>query len=198
MKTALVLGNSKGIGLAISERLRKEGYEVPNISRTFGYDLMTKEGINKLFSDIKNIDILIGNVGGMGTCAWYDFEEVMKKNYFINAEVALHYISILKENKGIIIFIGSVASKEKHFNPVFAAAKAAEEVFLRNLSFKYPEIRMITVSPGHIEVGKTFPDSPKIIGKTEDIANLVSFLWSDKSNHITGTTIVVDGGESAC
>jgi len=198
MKTALVLGNSRGIGLEISESLRKEGYEVPNISRAFGYDLMTERGLNKLFKDVNDIDVLIGNIGGMGTCKINDFEEVMKKNYFINVKVLLHYLPILDTKGGLVIFIGSIASKEKRFNPAFAAAKAAEEVFLRNLSYIYSNIRMNTVSPGYIDVGKEFPGNPKTIGKKKDVSDLVIFLCSNKAKHITGTTITVDGGTSSC
>lgn len=34
----------------------------------------------------------------------------------------------------------------------------------------------------------------KRLGKTEDIANVVEFLISEKANFITGQEIVVDGG----
>lgn len=187
---ALVLGNSRGIGLAITEALKKEGYDVPIISRTTGYDLMTDEGINKVFRDIDDIYVLIGNIGGMGTCDLKDFEEVMKKNYFINVKILLHYLTTLERNNGIVIFI---SSSSKH-NPVFAAAKAAEEAFLKSLSTKYSNIRMNIVSPGHIDVGKHFPDNPKRIGKPEDVSNLVAFLCSSKANYISGANIVVNGG----
>ena len=36
----------------------------------------------------------------------------------------------------------------------------------------------------------------KTIGKPEDVANMVSFLVSEKTNFITGQTIYVDGGKS--
>ena len=32
------------------------------------------------------------------------------------------------------------------------------------------------------------------VGKVDDVASLVNFLVSDKSNYITGQTLVVDGG----
>ena len=36
----------------------------------------------------------------------------------------------------------------------------------------------------------------KSYGKTENVANLISFLLSNKSDHLNGVNIVLDGGES--
>ena len=36
----------------------------------------------------------------------------------------------------------------------------------------------------------------KTMGKPEDVANMVSFLASEKTNFITGQTFYVDGGKS--
>jgi NAD(P)-dependent dehydrogenase (short-subunit alcohol dehydrogenase family) len=196
---ALVLGNSRGIGLAISEDLKKEGIEVPNISRAFGYDLMTEEGINKLFNDVKDIDILIGNVGGMGTCKLDEFEEVMKKNYFINVKVLLHYLPyMITKEWGRVIFISSIYGKQKGPNPGFTAAKAAQIAFIKSMSndICYKGITFNCICPGYIDVGKSFFDCSTLSGKPKDVSNLVSFLCKKESSHIDGAAITVDGGSS--
>jgi NAD(P)-dependent dehydrogenase (short-subunit alcohol dehydrogenase family) len=197
VKTALVLGNSKGIGLAISESLRKEGMLVPDISRTTGYDLMIEEDINKLFFNIEDIDILIGNIGGMGNCSIHEYEKVMKKNYFINVKVLLHYLpSLIYKKWGRVIFISSIYGKEKGFNPAFAAAKAAQIAFIKSMAGKHKGITFNTICPGHIDVGKVFKDNPKIVGIPEDVANIVTWLCNENSSHINGAVITVDGGNS--
>ena len=37
----------------------------------------------------------------------------------------------------------------------------------------------------------------KSFGKPEDIANAVAFLCSERAKFITGTTLVVDGGQTS-
>ena len=67
-------------------------------------------------------------------------------------------------------------------------------------------IRVNVVAPGWIETDmtKNLPDDAKEailkgipmqeMGKPEDIANMVSFLASDKAKYITGQVFCVDGG----
>ena len=199
MKKALVLGNSKGIGLEISRSLRVEGFYVYDISRTTGYDLMEEEGLDKLFKEVKEVDILIGNIGGMGTCGIEEFEEVMKKNYFINVKVMLNYLpNMVKNNYGKVIFISSIFGKEKGSNPAFVASKAAQIAFLKSMTTlkEYKNIQFNTVCPGYIDVGKRFLNNPKNIGSPKDVANLVTFLCGEKVIYINGACIVIDGGES--
>src|SRR3990167_9447619 len=101
-RIAIVTGNSRGIGKAISDELKKEGVFVPEISRTSGYDLM-KEGIEKLLKDYPNCDILINNVGGMGRCKEDEWEDCWKKNYGIMAKIIMHYVPRMKEGRVITI-----------------------------------------------------------------------------------------------
>jgi len=196
-KKAIVTGNSKGIGLAISEELRKEGVIVPIIARSSGYDLMTPEGLYKLFDTHRLADILVCNLGGMGTCTLDDYETVMKKNYFTTVACIRNYIiEMEKNNWGRIIVISSVYGKEKGPNPVFVAAKSAQIGFIKSMCQLYENITFNTICPGAIDVGKSFPDNPKVIGKPNDVAGIVTFLCSDRAQHINGSCITCDGGSS--
>lgn len=185
---ALITGGSKGIGLAIKKALEAEGIECISWSRSEGVDL------EKEIPNIPNIDILINNIGMRGS--WIDAEEEqMYTNYFIMANLTKQF---LKQNKkwGRVITISSIFGKEKGHNPGFTAAKAAQIAYMKSLAGKYPGTTFNTICPGHIDVGKPFPDKPEIIGKPEDVANLVTFLCSDKASHINGAVITVDGGAS--
>jgi 3-oxoacyl-[acyl-carrier protein] reductase len=184
-KTALITGGSKGIGLAIKKSLEKEGVKVISWSRTEGIDLM------KEIPKIPKVDIIIHNVGGGGTWSISDWAEVMHKNYGIMAEI----MSEIEECPKRIICISSIYGKETGINPIFTAAKSAMIAYMKSCSKMFPGT-WNTICPGHIDVNKKFPDSPNIIGKPEDVANLATFLCSDKASHINGACITVDGGES--
>ena len=58
-RIALVVGASRGIGLEVARELRAEGCEVQPVSRTHGYDLMTDEGLERLFATIAPPDIIV-------------------------------------------------------------------------------------------------------------------------------------------
>ena len=119
----------------------------------------------------------------------------MKKNYGIAVELTTKFL--LQDLKwGRVITISSIYGKEKGHNPYFTAAKAAEIAYMKTLAGQHKGITFNTICPGHTDVGRPFPDNPKIIGKPEDVANIVTFLCSELANHINGAIITVDGGAS--
>ena len=201
-KTALVTGGSKGIGLVIKKALEKEGVKVTSWSRSEGVDLMDKEQLKTLTTRWHEVDFLINNVGGMGTCDYMDGWNCMKKNYGVTHILTEWFLTdrVEKAKHGRVITISSIYGKERGMNPWFTATKAAQIAYMKSLSydFKYQgTVTFNTICPGHIDVGKPFLHSPpNIIGKPEDVANIVVFLCSDKAKYINGACITVDGGES--
>lgn len=194
MRSAVVTGNSKGIGLAISESLRKDNVVVHDVSRTCGIDVTIEEDMCFLLELVYDVDILCNNVGGIGSdhSLW---ELCFPKNCAVMIKLTQKFLE-RKREWGRVITISSIYGKEKGPNPCFAAAKAAQIAYMKSLAGKYPGITFNTVCPGHIDVGKPFPDMPTTMGNPQDVANVVTFLCSDKSAHVNGACITVDGGES--
>lgn len=187
-KKALVTGGSKGIGLAIKRALEAEGVEVISWSRSEGVDV-TDENLSV---KLPEIDILINNVGGGGT--WKDSYKIFQKNYYVMEKLTIESLALGRVSR--IITISSIYGKEKGHNPLFTAAKAAQIAYMKTLAGTVPGVTFNTICPGHIDVGKEFPDKPEIIGKPEDVADIVVFLCSDRAKHINGACITVDGGAS--
>lgn len=96
----------------------------------------------------------------------------------------------------------------------YVAAKSAVQGLSRALAVEWGShgARVNCVAPGPIESPRTAGFLSRdggarsgMIGRTplgrlgtvEDVASVVSFLVSDKSRHVTGQTIVVDGGWSS-
>ena len=106
MKTALVTGGNKGIGLEVTRMLVDSGYQVYVVARDFStfelsanphvasvpYDLTNIDGIGDMIKGIGNIDILINNAGVMYSLPYDDYpDEKMERilNLNIKAPVAL-------------------------------------------------------------------------------------------------------------
>jgi 3-oxoacyl-[acyl-carrier protein] reductase len=116
---------------------------------------------------------------------------------------------LMQAGQGRIINIASVAGMMGNIGQAnYAAAKAgviglsktlAREMASRNLTVN-------VVAPGFIQTNMTANLSPQIkeaaiamiplkrFGLPEDIAQMVSFLASNRAQYITGQTFVVDGG----
>ena len=225
-KFAIVTGNSRGIGKAITLALRKEGVKVPDISRTTGYDLMTNEGISRLVNDYPECDILCNSVGGGGR--WGSeipeeteekiWEDVYKKNAVIAMHLTMKFLPyMLKQELGRIITISSMYGYEGGGRPWFNMAKSAEISLMKCLSlmprYATKNITFNSVCPGFIMIPDTGweriknehpeeyeqainPIPTKRFGTPEEVANLVVFLCSQKASYINGVAIPVDGGLS--
>ena len=188
-KTALVSGASRGIGLAIKKALEKEGVKVISWSRTEGIDLM------KEIPELPNIDILINNIGGLGRVTLKDSGDCMYKNYQIMNILTSKFMQQKKE-WGRVITISSIFGKEKGRNQYFTAAKAAQIAYMKSLSGTVYNTTFNTICPGYIDVGKVVPTEEYSEIQPEDVANIVTFLCSDRAKYIDGAIITVDGGAS--
>lgn len=112
---------------------------------------------------------------------------------------------------GQIVLTSSVTGHLAHENLVaYGMTKAAIEQLAKNLVVELAPlgINVNCVAPGFTETERTLQDpigteiwnkiTPiRKVAKVEDIANMVSFLVSEKAKHITGQSIVVDGGWTA-
>ena len=106
------------------------------------------------------------------------------------------------DNGGSIVNISTFGAKEPSLNfPISSVARTALSSYSKLFSTKYGSgnIRMNNVLPGFIdsyEASKeTINEIPMLRqGTTEEVAELVSFLASDKSSYITGQDFLIDGG----
>lgn len=198
-KFVLITGGSKGIGLAIKNKLMEEGAYCIDISRYSGFDLLKDENVFKVTEMLDDVDILINNYGGGGTWKSGDLYDVMAKNLGVTAILTNAFLK-RKKKWGRIITIGSIYGKEKGPNVGFATAKVAQIAFMKGLAGSYPGTTFNTVCPGCIntkkEIRKYAKKNKMTLGEPEDVANIVTFLCSDNAKHINGACITVDGGDS--
>src|SRR5437763_642808 len=133
----------------------------------------------------------------------------LKGVFFTTQRVVRHLQT--EKRSGKIINISSVHEELAfpHFTS-YCMSKGGLRMMTRNLAIELAPfgITVNSVAPGAIEtpINKSLLNNPaelsslldniplKRLGQPADVAEIVAFLASDKSNYITGTTIFVDGG----
>ncbi|MFN4000415.1 SDR family NAD(P)-dependent oxidoreductase [Algoriphagus sp.] len=142
-----------------------------------------------------------------------DFSEVMRVNQagtFFLTQAAARVMKV-QENGGSILLTSSVTAHQSHENlAAYAMSKAAIEMLAKNLVIELAPfgIRINSIAPGATITERTTSDPEYVntwskltpIGRpafTSDIAEAAAFLLSDAARHITGQTLIVDGGWTA-
>lgn len=178
-------------------------------------DISDYAQVNEMFSIAGNVDILICNAGiamqklftDMSYDEWRRIFAVNMDGIFNCCQAALPYM--IHKKSGKIITISSIwgitgASCET----AYSASKAAVIGFTRALAKEVGPsgIQVNCVAPGVIDTEMNANLTPETIealkeetplcrlGSPDDIAALVSFLASEKSDFITGQVISSNGG----
>lgn len=161
------------------------------------------------------LDIAIANAGItlFGAFADYTpeaFDRVMQVNLAGTFFLAQQASGLMKKqgNGGSLLFTSSVVGHQAHKNlAAYAMTKAAIEMLARNLVIELSadRINVNAIAPGATLTERTLEDSSyenvwsqlTPMGRpanVKDIAHAALFLVSDEARHITGQSIIVDGG----
>ena len=215
-KTALVTGVSGGIGKSIKQSLMNEQIEVISPSRS-ELDLSSSESINNFLTNLsKSIDILVNNagilkVGKHNDLSSSDFQEILQVNVIAPFVLMSKLSDSMKENKfGRIVNISSIWSQvSREGRSIYSASKAAVDSLTRSFALELSSYNILvnSVAPGYVNtelikknnsqteldyIKKNIPLGR--FAETSEIANLVTFLCSEKNSYITGQVITIDGG----
>jgi NAD(P)-dependent dehydrogenase (short-subunit alcohol dehydrogenase family) len=161
------------------------------------------------------VDIAIANAGithfgDFFSHTQQQFSAVMNLNAggsFFLAQAAARQM-IEQKIRGSILFTSSVTGHQAHKNlAAYSMSKAAVEMLAKNLVIELSQygINVNAIAPGATLTNRTKEDeeyeatwsSLTPMGrpaKPEDIAHAALFLVSPLAKHITGQTIVIDGG----
>ena len=133
-----------------------------------------------------------------------------------------HTVPHLKQGGGSIVIVSSINGVRTFTSPgatAYAATKAAQVAMTKQLALELGRhgIRINAVCPGAIrteidsnteirereetEIPVEWPEGDIPItggrsGRPEDVADIVGFLCSEESRHVTGSVIFADGGQS--
>ncbi len=224
MKVAIVTAASKGMGAAITRKLHSEGYQLALMSRSESVVTLANEmeafsmqGSTDNPEDLRSlveislmkygrIDAVICNTGHppKGKLLELTDEDWMAGlNLALMNVIRMSRLVVPKMNEGgSIVNISTFGAKEPSLNfPISSVARTALSSYTKLFSneFGSSNIRMNNVLPGFIN---SYPADQETIdtipmlrqGTPEEVAELVSFLVSEKSSYITGQDFLIDGG----
>lgn len=181
----------------------------------------TKRFVSEVAATLGQIDLLVANAGGSaGGRLSHSTPEDWRTTFELNVGHAARAVRscvphMAAAGGGAITIIASISGWKPAPRPQYGAAKAAEIYLAMELGRELApeEIRVNAVSPGSIlfpgggwdEMRSNEPDRfaqfierdlpAGRLGTAEEVADVVTFLLSDRASWINGAHICVDGAQ---
>ncbi|MFX0549819.1 3-oxoacyl-[acyl-carrier-protein] reductase [Hathewaya histolytica] len=197
------------------KEIKAKGVEVIGVECDVSKFESVETLVKKSLEHFGKIDILINNAGITKDTLLLrmkeeDFDNVIDVNLKGTFNCVRQVVPVmLKQRNGSIINISSVVGLVGNPGQLNYASSKAGVIGLTKSLAKEVGSRGITVNaiaPGFIKTDMTEVLSEKVkeevkkliplkrMGSTEDVANMVAFLVSEKGSYITGQVINIDGG----
>jgi len=214
-KVAVNYMGSKEKAQEVVEAIINAGGEAFAVRADVASTLEAAEMLKEIENKLGPVNILVNNAGitrdnllmRMKEEDWDIVLETNLKGVFNCTKAVIR--SMMKQKKGKIINITSVVGLTGNAGQSnYAAAKSGVIGFTKSMALELASrgIQVNGVAPGFITTDMTdkLPEEIKEqlltriplrrLGKTEDVAGVVSFLASSRAEYITGQIICVDGG----
>ena len=201
MKTAIVTGASKGVGLATVKRLSENGYKVIAVSRNlskvselisdnvevYQLDVTDSKAIEGFFEKYKDItlDLLVNNAGGGSapTNIINETPENFRKAYDINVTGPMYLSQLFvpcmeKSQSPTIVFITSFGGKVPYRGGGnYTNAKRGERGLIDTMRLEFPQfgIKITEVCPATIDTQEQKRDQALT---AEDLAEAIYWVGS--------------------
>ena len=167
------------------------------------------------------LDIVVANIGdGRSVPDALPDADQWQKTWNNNFESTLHtartFLPLLMQSNGCLLFISSITAMEAFGAPVdYSTAKTAVAALAKNMARKLAQdIRVNVLAPGNVFFPggswdeKIKQDARRVeniiestvpmnrFGTPEEMADAAVFLCSERAKFITGSVMVVDGGQT--
>jgi len=226
-KKIAIIGASKGIGLALAQQLASDGHRVyatyGQTAPPIAHPQISWQPYNALqHTSLELPEVLDGLVYCPGNILLKPFNrlsiEDFQMDYQLQVLGAIQIIqsalpSLKKSQLASVVLFSTVAVQQGlPFHSLVSASKGALEGLTRALAAEFaPKIRVNAIAPSltNTPLAENLLNSDakkeanaarhplKRVGEPADIAQMASFLLSDKASWMSGQVIHVDGGISS-
>jgi NAD(P)-dependent dehydrogenase (short-subunit alcohol dehydrogenase family) len=201
----------------------KKNLPNPDNSEVFVLDLLTEFSAKSFFKESTiNSGLFSGMVhcAGLDITKPYkllkstDFEKLNRLNVIAPFQLAKELVKkdLFSPNGGSLVWVSSVMGFLGQKGKIaYSASKASIEGLVKSFALELAtrKIRVNSIAPGIVKTPLTEDLFRKLsseaiqeiekmhplgFGETEDVANLIAFLMSNKSKWITGSNYFIDGG----
>lgn len=211
IKTALVLGSSRGVGKAIAEELRKAGIDAPIISSK-EVDTADQASVLAFAKSNPSTDILVLNTGGPPKKDFFEITQEEWEKY--HQQLFVSFMTLLQKiqvrDGGYIFLISShLVSEPKDTMALSVAYRLASWAVIKTLSkqFAAREVSCISLALGPVLTDRLKALSSDVAllesklpmkraGKPEEVAKFVRSIVEGEIKYLSGVNIPFDGGMS--
>jgi len=223
MKTVLITGAGRGIGLATARAFVSAGFRVLSLDKEFGYeivgervdfDLRALDEIPALIASLGAVDTLVNNAG-MLYCDPFDTipDEHRREILTVNLEAPSALISALApqikaRRSGRVVNVASVSAFTGHPDLWYGVSKAGllnlTKSWARELGPHGGLVNAVAPGPTRTEMYERLPQSRKDavmravhsgrVCTPEEVAQSILWLGSVSPEYVNGSTLDVNDG----
>ena len=204
------------------EALDKAAVEIPELVGGVLADVSNPKDVEQAFKQVDELlgglDILISNAGVSFRNPFLEIDyEQWSKVLRINLDGMFLYSKeaiarMKKQRSGVVLLTASTNGMEGHsYYADYNSSKAGVMLLAKTLALEFaPWLRVNAICPGYVltpmQKAEYTPEMLKEVNAKiplqrhadpSEVAGLFAFLASKEATYITGTTIAIDGGETA-
>ena len=137
------------------------------------------------------------------------WQSMYNTNFYAPLLMTRGFAPELSRAHGAVVNLTSIAASRVHpfAGSAYATSKAALGALTREMAYDLAPmgVRVNAIAPGEIDTAILSPGTPQIVerdipmhrlGTTDETADLIYFLCSERASYVTGAEIPINGGQS--